>query len=967
VILTIVNLGQGLTHPHHIRSTHSTQSHIRSRHLKGRVMTSVVDSVRVGYQPGGNVGVPSPRVSWVTVSDVPGWRQSGAELVWDDGTGSASATVEGDASVLVEWPFPALSPRRRGTLKVRVEGPDGWSEWSAEQHLVATFLGDDEWTADFVGLPEASGEGQPFLLRHEFDVEPGLVRATWYATALGVYEAEVNGTVVDDQFLKPGWTPYQHRLVHETTDVTGLLAEGRNAIGVAVAGGWYTERFGFHGLAKPFYGDQPSVAGQLALEYGDGRVVWVTTGEEWLATADSPVRSAGIYAGESYDARLAQPGWSSAGFDASSWSPAEVRTAGPVPGARTSPEVRVTETVAVADVITSPSGKTLLDFGQNLVGRLRVRVSGEAGTTITLRHAEVLENGELGVRPLRIAKATDTYTLAGTGVEEWAPTFTFHGFRYAEVTGWPGDVDPSAITAEVIGSDMVRTGWFECSDPLVTQLHENVVWGMRGNFLYLPTDCPQRDERLGWTGDIQIFGPTASYLYDCDGFLSSWLVDLALEQKASGGVPFVVPDVLHSANVPAAAWGDVAVILPWTLYQRFGDLGTLDAQYPSAKAWVDQLLAIAGERYLWEGHFQFGDWVDPDAPPDQPAKAKADPDLVASAYLFRSCDLLARTARVLGRRDDAERYAGLAERVREAWLNEYVTPSGRVLSDAQTSYALAIAYEIATGELAQQMGDRLAWLVRRDGFRIGTGFVGTPLITDALSRTGHLREAGRMLTQTECPSWLYPITMGATTIWERWDSMLEDGSINPGEMTSFNHYALGGVADWMHRVVGGLAPAAPGYRELEIAPQPLAGMEWATTSHLTPYGMATVSWRRHDGKVHVMAIVPANASASVRLPDGTAHSVGAGTHEWSVPDVLDAPPARVSTDSPLATIMDDRDAYTTVMDALKRSDPEVARQFRRRTAWVPNRPLFGSFSLVAPSVVGEVADSLEALNAKRGL
>ena len=286
----------------------------------------------------------------------------------------------------------------------------------------------------------------------------------------------------------------------------------------------------------------------------------------------------------------------------------------------------------------------------------------------------MLEDGELGVRPLRVADATDRYTLAGGGVEEWAPDFTFHGFRYAEVDGWPGEFDPSAVVAEVIGSDLVRTGWFDCSDPLVARLHENVVWGMRGNFLYLPTDCPQRDERLGWTGDIQVFSPTASYLYDCDGFLASWLVDLALEQQHAGGVPFIVPDVLDSAKVPAAAWGDVAVILPWVLHERFGDTDVLAVQYPSMRAWVEQLLALAGDRHLWEGGFQFGDWVDPDAPPDLPGKAKTDADLVASAHLFRSTDLLARTAALLGHRDDAIRYAEHAELVRLAWLAEYVTP-----------------------------------------------------------------------------------------------------------------------------------------------------------------------------------------------------------------------------------------------------------------------------------------------------
>jgi alpha-L-rhamnosidase len=503
---------------------------------------------------------------------------------------------------------------------------------------------------------------------------------------------------------------------------------------------------------------------------------------------------------------------------------------------------------------------------------------------------------------------------------------------------------------------------------MVSRLHENVLWGMRGNFLYLPTDCPQRDERLGWTGDIQVFSPTASYLYDCDGFLASWLVDLALEQQAADGVPFIVPDVLDSAKVPAAAWGDVAVFLPWVLYQRFADLGVLEAQYPSMKAWVDQLLAIAGERHLWEGGFQFGDWVDPDSPPDLPAKAKADADLVASAYLFRSTSLLAEAAALLGETGDATRYEAEAEAARQAWLAEYVTPSGRILSDAQTSYALAIEFGIAGAELRRQMGDRLAWLARRDGYRISTGFVGTPLVTDALSRTGHLREAGRMLQQTECPSWLYPITMGATTIWERWDSLLEDGSINPGEMTSFNHYALGAVADWLHRVVGGLAPAVPGYHRIDVAPQPIPGLDWATTRHDTPYGTAEAGWRRLEGgRIEITATVPANSSAHVLLPDGQEYDVAAGQYSWTVVGEPEPAPSVVTTSTSLAAIMDDPVAYRTVLDAFSRIDPSIATGFRKRMAWVPNQPLFGAFSLISPAVVAEVEGSLADLNAARGV
>ncbi len=441
-------------------------------------MTTAVDSVRLEYrQDSPFVAVAAPRVSWVTRSDVPGWRQLAAELAWDDGLATVNVQLDGDASVLVEWPFPELSPRQHGGLRVRVLGPDGWSGWSEQRAVVAGFLGADEWQARSIGLPAPARPAQPVLLRTEFDVEPGLRRATWYATALGVYQAEVNGEPVDDQLLKPGWTPYEYRLIHETIEVTDRLAEGPNAIGVALAGGWYTERFGFQGLAKPFYGTQPSFAGQLLLEYAGGRKVWVVSGSDWLASGDGPWQEAGIYNGESYDARLEVAGWSRPGFAADGWVAARVVPSGPVPGPRTSPEVRVTDELPVVEVLTSASGKTLLDFGQNLVGRLKIRVTGPAGTTVTLRHAEVLEDGELGVRPLRVAKATDTFTLAGDGAEEWAPSFTFHGFRYAEVTGWPGDFDPADVTAQVIGSDMARTGWFDCSDPMVSKLHENVVWG----------------------------------------------------------------------------------------------------------------------------------------------------------------------------------------------------------------------------------------------------------------------------------------------------------------------------------------------------------------------------------------------------------------------------------------------------------------------------------------------------------
>jgi alpha-L-rhamnosidase len=892
--------------------------------------------------------VARPRLSWKTSApDARDWVQAAAEIEWRRGEAAAVARIEGRDSVLVEWPFESLLPREEGSVRVRVHGAEGsTSDWSEPHDIRAGFLADGEWRAKFITVPEPADIGQPMLLRREFEVRPGLETATLYATARGAYQVEIDGVPVDSDRLKPGWTAYRSRLIHETNDVTDLLREGPNAIGANLAGGWYTEGFGFHGHAKPFYGKYPSFAAQLLLEYEDGTTELVATGDgPWRATADGPITASGIYAGETYDARRALTGWSSPGFDDALWLDARLDpTRAQTPVARNVPPVRATEELHVQEVITTPGGRTVVDFGQNIVGHLRIRVQGREGDTVVLRHAEVLEHGELGTRPLRHAKATDTYTLAGDGIETWEPEFTFHGFRYAEIQGWPGEFDPDDVTAVVVGSRLLRTGGFESSNDLLNRLHENVVWGMRGNFLSVPTDCPQRDERLGWTGDIQVFAPTASFLFDCDGFLASWLEDLAAEQFDDGAVPFIVPNVLEWAQNPAAAWGDAATVVPTVLFERFNDRAVLERQYPSMRAWTDHVAAIAGERRLWEGRFQFGDWLDPDAPPAEPGKAKTDPDIVASAYLFRSATLTARAAAELGQGDDARRYGALADEVRDAWVREYTTAAGRTVSDAPTAYGLAIEFGLVTEpDARQRMGDRLAWLVRRAGYRIGTGFVGTPLIQDALVHTGHAETARRLLLQTENPSWLYPVSMGATTIWERWDSMLEDGTINPGEMTSFNHYAFGAIADWLHRTVAGLAPLEPGYRRIAIAPVPLAGLDHAGAELQTPYGKASVHWEAVDGRVVVRATVPANTTALVTLPGREPFEVGSAfAHEWTIDDPRVSPRAKPLTlDSTLADVIDDPAAYAVVIAAVGQVDPDRARDLRRGNEWTEHRTLHG--------------------------
>ncbi|WP_062352853.1 glycoside hydrolase family 78 protein [Herbidospora yilanensis] len=833
------------------------------------------------------IGEATPRLSWVVRTELPGWLQQAYDIERSDG--STTHVVSGE-SVLTPWPGRPLRSRERLGVRVRVQGRDGSaSDWSPWSEVEAGLLEPADWRAGATAPPRDLLSGAP-LLRRDFRARAAIASARLYVTAHGLYEVEVNGRPVGDDVLAPGWTSYHHRLRYRTHDVTGLLREGDNTIGATLAEGWYTGRYGFHGGVSAIYGDRTCLMAQLEITYADGTADTVTTDERWRS-APGPVVSAGLYDGEHYDARRLPPGWSSPGFVDSAWRPAESLSHDPaLLVAPTGPPVRRIETISPVAVGTGPAGETILDFGQNIAGRLRIRVQGPAGHTVSLRHAEVLdETGALALRPLRHAAAHDAYTLAGGVPEEWEPRFTMHGFRYAQVDGWPGDLDPADVVAVVCHTDMRRTGHFESSDPQLDRLHENIVWSMRGNFVDLPTDCPQRDERLGWTGDIQVFVPTASFLYDCAGALSSWLADLAAEQRELGTVPLYVPWISldpFREIPPTAAWGDAAVVVPWVLHERTGDLGLLRAQYPSMTAWVDQIAALAGPSRLWDTGPQLGDWLDPTAPPERPFEAQTDPGLVATAYLAHSARLVARTAALLGETEDAERYHELAGQVAAAFDAAYITEEGKATSDSQTAYALALRFGLVNGDRRREYaGRRLAELVQANGHRIGTGFVGTPLICDALTEGGAVHDAYRLLSQTECPSWLYAVTMGATTIWERWDSMLPDGRINPGEMTSFNHYALGAVADWMHRTIAGLAPAEPGYRRLQVRPVPGGGLTHARARHETPYGPAEVSWALGDDGFTLEVTVPPNTSADVRLPadPGRPIEVGSGRHVFHVP------------------------------------------------------------------------------------
>jgi alpha-L-rhamnosidase len=738
--------------------------------------------------------------------------------------------------------------------------------------------------------PNEDFDGAP-LLRTEFGLAEGhgrVARATLHATAHGVFEAHLNGQPVSDDVLSPGWSSYEWRLRYRSYDVTALL-QPTSVLGIALGNGWFRGRLGWGG-ARALYGKELAALAQLEIEFSDGYVQTVVTDESWTA-GPSAVLFNDLYDGQAIDARRYSDAWLEPGFSDEAWTgvhPAELdfSTLTPYIG----PPVSRQEELPPIKVWTSPAGKTLVDFGQNLVGWVRASVHGPAGTTITLRHAEVLEKDELGTRPLRTAKATDRFILSG-GEDVFEPTFTFHGFRYVEVDGWPGELTSDALTAVVVSSELRRIGEFECSNEMLNQLHRNVVWGLRGNFLDVPTDCPQRDERLGWTGDIAVFTPTATYLFDVDDFLRDWLKDLAAEQQAADGlVPSVVPDVLKYVERPAgwpipdttAIWSDAAVWVPWSLWWAYGDLQVLADQFDSMVAHVRRIESKLSPTGLWDEGFQFGDWLDPTAPPDEPGVSRADNGVVATACLYRDAHIVRDAATLLGRHEDAEHFAGLAERTRAAFNEHYVRPEGIIHSDAETPYALAIVFGLLDPEDEQLAGKRLADLVAESGYHIRTGFAGTPFITHALTQTGHLEAAYRLLLQTECPSWLYPVTMGATTIWERWDSMLPDGTINPGQMTSFNHYAFGAVAYWMHQIIGGIAPLEPGYSRVLIAPQPGGDIQWARSSLDSKHGKISVSWsQNHDGPIELDVAVPDGVTALVQLPGTPAQELGRGQHHVS--------------------------------------------------------------------------------------
>lgn len=837
--------------------------------------------------------IARPRLSWRLESDVRNTMQAayqlqvatsekslaaGSALLWD------SKRVSSDASIFRPYEGPALQSATRYFWRVRVWDAAGRvSAWSTPAFWETALLDAAQWSAKWIGPPAAANDsaGAPApLLRRSFTVKGAVRAARVYITARGLYELHLNGTRIGEDYFTPGWTSYSKHLQYQTYDVTRALVQGENAIGAMLGDGWYRGYLGFTGR-KHDYGTKVALLAQLEIKYTDGRTERVTSDANWKMSTGA-VTFADIYRGESYDARLEKAGWDRAAYNDASWRSVEIaESTNAALIAPVSEPVRRTMEVKPIAILTSPSGQTIYDLGQNITGWVKLRVRGSAGRTITLRHAEVLDKaGNLYTDNLRDAYQTDRYTLKGGGDEVWEPHFTYHGFRYVHVSGLDAPTIAN-VTGIVVHSDLATTGTFVTSDTMLNKLQRNIVWGQRGNFLDVPTDCPQRDERLGWTGDAQVFARTASFNMNVSGFFSKWLGDLAADQHPGGSVPWVIPNPLGGDSTryaAAAGWGDASTVVPWTMYRMYGDRGLLERQYASMTQWVNYEQRRAGTGLIWSKDDHFGDWLAWHSDDAGYPGATTGKDFIATAYLAHSADLVSRAAAVLGKSDDATHYRALFDKVRAAFRKEFVSPNGRVSENTQTAYALALNFGLLDdGEMPQAVA-RLVGDINRHGGHLSTGFLGTPELTHALSQNGRLDVAYKLLTQRTYPSWLYPITRGATTMWERWDGIRPDGSFQEISMNSFNHYAFGAIGDWMYRTIGGIDidDAAPGYKHTLIAPQPGGGITSAQTSLQTPYGVLSTDWHLVNGKMELTVVVPANASASVTLANTTVSGASEG-------------------------------------------------------------------------------------------
>lgn len=847
------------------------------------------------------IDVSSPRLSWVLAAAKRNTSQSAYQiqvyesdpsdknnLIWD------TAKVISDQSVHIPYGGPELGASKKYYWKVRVWDQNGsGSTWSAMHMWQMGLLRAAEMKADWieVNAQETVDRSSP-LFRNEFKVSKKIASAMATITAHGLYEAYLNGERIGDAYFTPGWTSYHKRLQYQTFDVTNLIHQGNNAIGAMLGSGWYSGKLAW-GDEK--YGKSLALLLQIEVRYTDGTSEIIGTNKNWK-TATGEILSSEIYNGELIDARKEKKGWKLPGYNDGDWELAKVNDFDKSNLIATMNEpIRKHESFQPIAVITTPEGDQVLDFGQNLVGFVQVKIKGEKGDKVILKHAEVLDkHGNFYTANLREAAQENTYILKGGEEEVFEPHFTWQGFRYVRVQGISGALNPENYTAIALYSDMEQTGSFTTSNKLINQLQHNIEWGQKGNFLDVPTDCPQRDERLGWTGDAQVFFNTAAFNMQVDNFFTKWMKDVNADQLENGSVPHVIPNVLNPNDAGSAGWADVATIIPWNLYLNYGDTRILENQYGSMKAWV-AYMSSQSENYLWNKGFHFGDWLfyRPDDDNDG-RSALTDKYLIAQCFYANSTQLLINASRVLGKHDEVATYTALLKHIKEAFVNEYATPNGSLVSNSQTAYVLALNFDMLPENLRQQAAQRLASNIRSYNYHLTTGFLGTPYLCHVLTRFGYHDLAYTLLMQKSYPSWLYPVTQGATTIWERWDGQKPNGDFQTISMNSFNHYAYGAIGDWMYKTLGGINSSSAidgvGYKKIILKPHVANKLvskreeEQSEDERLTMvqtdldtyYGKISSHWQMNENQFTMDLNIPVNTTAEVHIPTSTIEKIKEG-------------------------------------------------------------------------------------------
>ena len=834
------------------------------------------------------ISTDKPRFSWKIRSDARSCAQCSYQIqlasdsifeniIWDSGR------VAGDQSQLCEYRGEPLDADTRYYFRVRIEDNHREkSEWVESMFETGIFNAND-FKANFIGSPLDKPEDSCGLyFGHGFTVDGEIAHAKVYATALGMYDLHMNGSKVGDAYFAPGFLSYKKHLQVQAYDVTDAIRPGENVIGAIVGAGWYKGDLVW-ARKRNHYGSKNALFVQLHITYKDGHKQTVMTGEDWQ-TGLGPITFSELYHGETYDANLADPNWCNT-IEGGHYVKCDmVPFDKSVMCMQTGEFVREQEIVHPIAKIKTPAGETVFDFGQNMVGYVRVKVSGSKGDRVRLGFAEVLDkDGNFYTENMRVARNDIIYILSGEGEEVFHPHFTFQGFRYVRVIEFPGFAQSDNFEGVVLDSDMRTTGEFECSNELINRLVKNVSWGFKGNSVDVPTDCPQRDERLGWTGDAQVFIRTASFLRDTRAFYSKWLDDMACDQMDDGRIPNVVPDLIKEGG--ACGWGDAATICPWTQYLCYGDKRELKKNYPMMKKWVEYIHHVATKGVYWDTGFHFGDWLALDAKEGSYFGATPN-DLTATAYYAYSTLIMSKAAAVLGYSSESANYMRLHNDIVDYFKREFFTPNGRLSVPTQTAHVLALMFDLVPENAIQRTIDGLVKLIETNGNHLTTGFLGTPYLCYALSRYGRMDVAIKLLMREEYPSWLYAVKQGATTIWEHWDGIKPDGSFWSPDMNSYNHYAYGCILDWMVEVLAGINidDRITAYKRFTITPQLPNEWDSLKCSYNSLYGKIAISIARNGENLDITLTVPENTTCVFKLGD-CKKDFGSGTYEFSCPNV----------------------------------------------------------------------------------